>query len=419
MNSCNRISRQGMQAICLLATLLRFSARPTEAAETSAALSPVMREALPGLSAEDYQTREQAQKQIQLALSQQLASLLANHDIEVETRTAALLEFNDGVTRWAIDTLKLPPEQRQAQIKWGLNPEVLPIVARIYSPTLNNRIEGIKQLPKYDDADVSFLLARLLNDSDRAVYLGAMEAVWDRKPTDAIVDALWYRAVENGFALPNSQPVGHGGNMVFFRGRPIGDNIAASRRLQDDQIAVEVLIKLKAAQMRDRLKTFFEKADQEFAGDNVSNLYLAVNAPMANAYRLAEAYKPKEIVPVLYRLAIGRGTNKVQSQLHDVRYYWTIHTAPLAALVTITEQNPEDYKLQKLEIVHGLWSVPTEADEAAAVEKIKNWWQKNAHTYGVQPALLSVGSTADVVPAVAATRSAAVPAGVRIQKNPN
>ena len=261
MNSCNRISRQAMQAICLLATLLRFSACPTEAAETSAVLSSAMREALPGLSAEDYQTREQAQKQIQLALGQQLASLLGNHDIEAEARTAALLEFNDGVTRWAIDALQLPPEQRQAQIKWGLNPEVLPIVARIYSPTLNNRIEGIKQLPKYDDADVSFLLARLLSDSDRAVYLGAMEAVWDRKPTDAIVDALWYRAVENGFALPNSQPVGRGGNMVFFRGRPIGDNIAASRRLQDDKIAVEVLINLKAPQMRDRLKTFFEKAE--------------------------------------------------------------------------------------------------------------------------------------------------------------
>ena len=371
---------------CLVTALLLAAAFPTWAGETPEVLSPAVRQALNDLSDETFVTRERSLRRVQLALGQQLEAFIASDDSEAQLRIAALLEFNDGITRWAIETFTLSDAQRKAQLRWGLSPDLLPILARVFSPASDKRLESLKQLAKLDDVEASVPLAELLNDPDRAVYVAAMEAVWDRKPTDAIVNSLWNRAVDAGFAGSSSQRLDHGDNIVF-RGRALSGAVRAGfpgSQMQDHQLAVEVLIHLRSPQVTDKLGTLFAKIDQEIAGENINNMYLTLNDPMKNAYLIAEAYRPKEIVPMLYHLAIGRITNRAQllDQMINERRFYSNRVTPLALFVLITEQSLEEYKLRKLTTAGELWTVPTEADENDAVEKIKSWWQKHAQEYG-------------------------------------
>ena len=356
------------------------------------ALSPALREAIKGLSAEDYAAREKALKQVQQLLGKQLAALVSAEDPETQTRLAALLEFNDGLIRWSLDALKLPDEQRKVQLKWGLRPEVLPSLGLLFSAQSDKRIEGVKALGKLDDPETSAMIARLIDDPDRAVYIAAMDVAYDRKPTKEIVDALWNRAVESGFAIYRAQTAVAGANIVF-RGRNMGvmysDN-NAYRHMQDNQIATEVLLNYKSPLVAEKLTALFERIAHDLEApqpDVMRNRgYTAQTEPMKNAYRLAEANGSKEIVPALYRIATIRNTMDRQAgQYNAEKYFWSSRTTALATIVRITEQTTEDYKLKKMVPVGGIWCTPTEADENAAVAKLKAWWQKNAANYGVQP----------------------------------
>jgi hypothetical protein len=418
-----------LKTLCLLALLFPLAAaRPGRADPPPAdVLSPALKTALQGLSAEDYKAREKALTDLQRVLAQQLQAILATDDPESQSRLAALLEFNDGISRWAIEALKLPDQQRQAQLKWGLSPKALPAIAKLYSASDDRRVEGVRDLARMDDPEVSFVLARLLDDPERAVYLAAMEAVWDRKPTDAVVNSLWNRAVEAGFAAYNPAPVVvAGGVNVAFRGRIIGGAVydnALYRRMQDHQIATDVLVNLKAPQLTPKLQALFEKADQALsAGDPNGRMwmYMAQSEPMKNAYRLVEAYKTKEIVPLVYHIATARITSRSQGQFGNEKYFWSNRTAALAAVVRMTDQNAEDYKLRKLTQIGSMWCVPTEADENAGLVKLKAWWQKNSAAFGGKLAPAEAGAAATqpaTAPAAEGPVPAAVPlpAGVRIQ----
>jgi len=134
------------------------------AADKSEVLSPVVKEALDGLSAEDYGVREKALQQLEVALGRQLQAMVSLDDPESQTRLSALLEFNEGLTHWAIDTLKLPDEQRKTQLKWGLAPEMVATVAKAYSSNADRRLEAAKELAKLEGEEPALLVAHLLND---------------------------------------------------------------------------------------------------------------------------------------------------------------------------------------------------------------------------------------------------------------
>ena len=361
------------------------------AADKSEVLSPVVKEALDGLSAEDYGVREKALQQLEVALGRQLQAMVSLDDPESQTRLSALLEFNEGLTHWAIDTLKLPDEQRKTQLKWGLAPEMVATVAKAYSSNADRRLEAAKELAKLEGEEPASLVAHLLNDPERVVSVAAMEAVWDRKPNDQIIDALWQRAVEAGMTMYAPRMIVGGPNIVF-RGQVVANNNNFVydnnylRVMQDNGIATDVLIHLKAPQVTEKLKALFIKAETDMTKANNRNpawMYMAQNEPMRNAYRLVEAYKPVELVPIFFRIIDAKVLTKSQGQMGAEKYFWSNRTAPLAALLVLTDQKPEEYKLKKMAALGNLWCVPTEAAENAAVEKLKEWWTKNAQKYGV------------------------------------
>ena len=157
-------------------------------------------------------------------------------------RFVDLLSFEQGLCAWAKDVLKLPRDQQKDVLDFGLKPEVLPHVAHLYAAQASVRVDAVKGLRKITDPRAADLLAKAIDDPEQAVYVAAMEGVYDRPPTAAVADALWNRAVAAQFvAARGQQPTGP--DRITFLGKPIqvltnGDN-TLYQRTQDNTLATD------------------------------------------------------------------------------------------------------------------------------------------------------------------------------------
>jgi hypothetical protein len=372
-------------AILVLAACLAASARAAASA-TAPALDPAIQSALHDLSSDDFTAREHAFRNLQIALGQQVQALLRPDDPETQARVAALLKFNEGLSRWILNTLSLPDPQRRAVLAFGLRADMLPIVAKIGSSSSDSRVEAIHELAPLRDPLATDILAPLLEDDDRAVYIAAMEAAWDREPRDAVVDRLWERAVDAGFAIYNPQPVQP--QIVRFRGEELGQTFydnAAYRHMQDGDIACEVLIHLQAPQVSAKLTAFFDRVETAVNGPNAAGrdnriwMYGFNSAPMKNVYELLNAYQTPEVLPILYRLATGIVRQPVNGQSNNIRFFWSSRTLPLATLILLTNQSTTDYKLSQINPPSGNWAFPSQLDEDNAIRKLQSWWTTHPH----------------------------------------
>jgi hypothetical protein len=370
-----------MIAACLAATARADASTPTTV--PAPALDPAIQSALRNLSSEEFTDREHAFRELQIALGRQVQALLRPDDPETQARVAALLKFNEGLSRWILDTLTLPDPQRRVLLAFGLRADMLPIVAKIGSSDSDLRVEAIHALAQSHDPLATDILAPLLEDDDRAVYIAAMEAAWDREPRDAIVDRLWERAVDAGFAIYNPQAAQP--QTVRFRGEDLGQTFydnAAYRHMQDGDVACDVLVHLQAPQLDGKLTAFFEHVDaalnsapaQGQGRDNHVWMYGVNSAPMKNVYRLLNAYQPPHALPILYHLATGAVHQPVNGQVNNQHYFWSDRTLPLTTVVQLTHQNTADYKLTQMNPPVGNWAFATQGDEEAAVRKLQAWW---------------------------------------------
>jgi hypothetical protein len=142
----------------------------------------------------DASKREAAVKQIQAGFGEHLRPYLAETSPESTDKLRALLEDQISVTHWARDVIKLDEKKRAAQIEWGLKPENFPLIAAAYSNSNTKQAAGLAALGKIAGDGPSFIIARFIPERNAPIYTAAIDAAWDRKPTDEIVDALWTAA---------------------------------------------------------------------------------------------------------------------------------------------------------------------------------------------------------------------------------
>lgn len=370
-------------AAALLAARLAIAEPPT--------LSPAVAAAITQLSADDYTQREKAVAQLQLALGQETRALLEVNDPEAQARIAEMLTYEQGLCSWAQDVLKLPKDKQKEALDFGLKPAVLPHVAGLYAKDVTRRVDAVKALSKLPDPAITDLLAKALDDPEQRVYVAAMEGVWDRPPTDAVVDSLWNRAIMAQFATMRPQVVNRPPESLTFRGKSIqvidnGDN-SLYLRTQDNQLAADVLAHINAPQIGKRLQSLFEEVEAAYAkknpnGDQDVWMYMPTQESMKNASRLAEASKPKDAVPVLYRIATGPALQKSSGQISRQSFYWSNRTWALALTLKITGQSTDDWNLRIITSLSGMWTQPSEADEKAALVKLRQWWTKDHDQWG-------------------------------------
>ncbi len=371
--------------ILLAATLTTVTASGLRAQSpaTQPTLSPEALAALHNLSSDEFATRQRALKDLELAMGQQIQALLIPDDPESQARVSSLLEFNEGLSRWILNTLALPEPQRHALLAIGLRSDMLATVAKLAAKSPDTRVEGIHEVAQLHDATASDLLAPLLDDDDREVYIAAMEAAWDLPATQSLIDSLWNRAIDAGFAAysPTVQPAR---SDIKFRGKSLGasyvDN-SGFRKMQDADIACDVLVHLNSPLVIDKLVAFFRSVDEAVTTPNSREnrlwLFGPSSAPMRNTYQLLTAYHPKEVLPVLFHLATGPNRQTFQGIANNIRYFSSNRTMPLVMLILFTDQKPEEYKLLPVAQPVGTWAFPSQEAENNAITKIKSWWDNN------------------------------------------
>ncbi|HEY4329690.1 MAG TPA: hypothetical protein VGN88_08130, partial [Phycisphaerae bacterium] len=122
----------------------------TKSAVEVTGFSPAVVAAMKELSADDFAVREKAVANLEIALGQEMRTLLELNDPEAQARIGQMLTFEQGLSAWAKDVMKMPADKQKEIVAFGMRPEVLPAVAMMYAPEAPMRLEGVKALRKMD-----------------------------------------------------------------------------------------------------------------------------------------------------------------------------------------------------------------------------------------------------------------------------
>jgi len=358
----------------LIFVLLAPRAFADAPATSPSTISAPVQSALSNLSSDDYHVRKKALSDLESALAQQAISLASINDPESQASLTTALEFNNGLNHWLVDLLKLPPDARNAQLDFIKRADLLPTVSQIFGADEQKSTAAVHQLAAITDPSADVFLAHLVDNDSRAVSLAAMEVLWDRNPTDVTVDVLWQRAVESGFyrvEKPASPP-------PTFRGRPVPDTsgiFTSLRAARDADIACEVLIHLQAPQVEAKIDNYLQRALDHIADADPKAAipYFSNIGPIRNIYRLIDAYKPQSALPALYVIATGRAVINYNGHNGNAHFYFSNRTAAIAEVLMLTNQNPDDYGLQRHDATFAKWIVASDAAEKDAINKLQAW----------------------------------------------
>jgi hypothetical protein len=235
----------------------------------------------------------------------------------------------------------------------------------------------------------SAVLARLLSDEQREVYLGAMEALWNRKPTDEVIDALWARAIDAPLTVNKPRQ-----SVAINAGGAAGDAVLRARaqaaalqvdyrKAQDNDAATEMLLHLKCDAGAAKLDKAIANLNKEIAAaaeqkTNIMYLYMPYSEPVRNLNRLIDLYRtPDSIAYLIKNLDVDVGTRQ-QFNMNGKQLFVSSRTHPLVTLINISGQKPEDFKMNRANNYWNLqWAAGSEADENEAIEKVKKWFADN------------------------------------------
>ena len=298
-------------------------------------------------------------------LAKQEKALAVVSDSESQARVAGLLEMERGIAGWARQTMSEPVERRRKLLAWGLSPKVMPVLARAYAERVKVRVQGINELGKLDDAangqspgpttvenanitaSVDWTLAQLVNDKAEPVRAAAMASCWSRKPSQELVTALWFRAVQGPLNREEAgQPMMEEGNesggnveVNFPGGSPLqfdADNDGPD--FDDGHLACDILLHFDSPLVKERLKDLVrnrDKAGKDLSGQNSPDWALTT-------HRLIEAYGVKEAIPMLATEAFDPPAETGGGD----GFFWTRRTLAIGTLTRLIGQDPENFGLR-------------------------------------------------------------------------
>src|ERR1035437_7682418 len=102
-------------AVCLLMMGMPLALGEGPAATVSAGVSPAVEKAVGEISGGDENTRDAGLKKLEGVLGEQMRELIASDDPETQSRVVGLLQFNESLAGWVLETLKLPQEEGKGQ----------------------------------------------------------------------------------------------------------------------------------------------------------------------------------------------------------------------------------------------------------------------------------------------------------------
>jgi uncharacterized protein YbaR (Trm112 family) len=343
---------------------------------------------IPGLSSESFADREAALKRLQTLIADQIKQRAAIQEVltafqndlfrqqqtlalvsdeEAQAQIAGLLEMERGLTGWTLQTMDETPARRNTLLTWGLTRENGPILARAYAERLRTRLDGIKQLAKSDADGANWTLARLLNDRQSAIRAATMALCWNRKPSDDIVNALWFRAVSGALArndtpgipvnqmdanmppglLPETVALGDAmrDNQIkidFPGGEPLEfDDANDSGEFYDALLASDVLVHLNSPLVADKVKNLV--ADRAKAGKTLCHPQ-DLDWTLVS-HRLVETYKIKDAIPLLAVEALAADSEDLGGDMNGRPFSWSARTMAIGTLAKLIDKDPAEFDL--------------------------------------------------------------------------
>lgn len=377
-----------------------------------AAVTPEMLAALRQLSAEDFATRQEAVKKLQHAMAKhfeqmvlvqelmlkiqdslaaQLREMTMQPEGEAQARVASLMEFNNALSRWAIDVLALPEAQRQKLLNWGLDEDNIVLVAKAYARQDDVRAAAAKELAKQKGEAATWMLCQLLMDTSREVSLTAMDAVYEREPEDAVIEALWTRATAYTYNQLQQRQTRY--KTITVRGRTIqvyDQDYAANQRMQDADVATDVLIKYKQDSIRKRLDGLFVEMESTLVANPNDYRWRSILSPNygSNAMtfsRLVEEYRPKKALAFVVKALQSNYQDGYNTNVNNKQYRQSTRVDMAALFALLTNQDPGDYNLEKVANYNNRWMVlGQEKEEEESVRKLLKWWKEHHKEFGVE-----------------------------------
>ena len=297
------------------------------------------------------------------------------------------MRCNTSFSTWLEGVALLPTQLREETLKWGLAEDHPTLIALAFSTRMEDRVIAAKKLAPMADSPASVIEARLLEDSERAVYVAGMESLWDQMLTQDTVDALWDRSVIGAVHqyLPRPAIPASGPGDVTFRGQSLGAATIFYPRYQDGGAAMQVLIHAKSPLVAGKILALLKDAAANSKQFGTRPLFLSYRG--LDFEGLLSAYRSREIISALHDLVLAQPPEPAPATVAALAprkpvVWWSSRLAALNCLITLTAQDPEKYGI--MQVPHDARSigVKTWADENIAVEKFNDWWAHHQGEYG-------------------------------------
>jgi hypothetical protein len=369
-----------------------------EAAVTNKAATPV--EAVLNLAAAlSKQGRNAAYLQqlttvAQQRLSAQVIVLARERDPETAARAANVLAFMDAFSRFLADQVASESADAEAIVAWGLEPGNVPLVAASYHRGETERSGASGALAQSGSKYADVLLARLIDDGDREVSIRAMDAAYDREPSEVLVDALLKKAILNtlrnsGISIEKATGPRNPaqGKQLQIRGRSFHINdayIEFNRRAADGEVAVDVLLHYKSDLVKQRVGVLFEKIIAQ-GGANAVRYLSSPNygSTAVHATRIIQQYRPASLYAVLVGSLLAPSSGGNTQTINGQECYISARTEMIGYLVQLAELDPEHYNLTQMRNWGYGWMIKggVKEEEKAAADLVA-WWKVHYKEFG-------------------------------------
>ena len=384
MRNINRYSARGVvpgSVLCSISALglilgwLAIFATAKAAADGARPSANSLKSAVRGLNSPDSHLRRAAMLNIEEMFGRQDLAILQTAGARPAAGCIGELQFCQGLIRWVQMVQQLPSPSRQAFLNWGLSAQNRNLVADAFSTTPGDRVAAARRLAQIRGPESDWILARLLGDRSPTVYIPAMDAVWNCKPTPAMVHAVWRDATDI-FAAMGRRVV------VNFDGKPVATYSAVAVHL-DRHLASELLAhwnppELSALVMR-RLR-FHCRMPHNVAGSIGVSVPPQLKGRDAWFSSLLLAAHPAQAAPLLLHIMLMPRYPSPGNW--ETGYYYTQRTLPLLLLVELAKLYPKNYGLSDTGGFRGsagrlehAWMSHSKAGENRAVTKIIAWYK--------------------------------------------
>jgi len=328
---------------------------------------------------------------IQTSLARELTALTGVKDAESQARVAGLLDLNAAIYNWASSVSKMEPAQRDALFEWGLKPDHLPLIAKIYGHDSASKADAIHELAKLDASTATdYMMQVLLNDSDHEITLLTLDSLFDRKPSPALADTIcdhafgWIQNQTRNQQQRQHIVVVHGRQMVYY------DNQNQMNYQQDADFYADLLIQYHDPKIAERFDAVLGDFTDSITNMNDGRVMQVISSNYSNSQvfaKLINAFKPKSAVRLCIKVLQNAPGNAQDVNMNNNgvngQYHMSTHVDAMAMLINFTGQDLNDYGILKQEN-YNRWAVPgNAADENDALKKMHDWLDKHGKEYGV------------------------------------